>query len=349
MNYPRVSIQVLNWNRWQYTIRCLESIYQITYPNYDVILIDNDSEDDSVEKIKEWAEGKIPVEDKFVKYNPEGKPITYIEYQSAEVEAGGGREKEIGSLPSDKKLILIKNGQNYGGAKARNIATRYALGVLDSEYVLFLDNDTIVSPGFLDELVNVANKEPSAGILGAKISRYSEPDIIWGAGGMINYWTFSMLGGQATITTLAQFKDAVEVDTIALCCMLISRELCQTVGLLDENFFWSMEDLDITIRAAKQGFKVLTVPKSEIWHDSVRPPGYTERLGDIQMYYVPKDKLILMQKHWSKLQFASAIPFVLWPIVIFFLHCLLRRRDWNYLKLSLRGILDYLKERKSYR
>lgn len=58
MNYPRVAIVVLNLNGWEPVIKCLESLYQITYPNYDVIVVDNGSQDDSVQKIKEWAEGK---------------------------------------------------------------------------------------------------------------------------------------------------------------------------------------------------------------------------------------------------------------------------------------------------
>jgi len=49
-NYPKVSIIILNWNGWEDTIECLESLYQITYPNYDVIVVDNGSEDESVDK-----------------------------------------------------------------------------------------------------------------------------------------------------------------------------------------------------------------------------------------------------------------------------------------------------------
>ena len=53
ISYPKVSIIILNWNGWKDTIECLESIYKISYPNYDVIVVDNSSEDKSIEKIKE--------------------------------------------------------------------------------------------------------------------------------------------------------------------------------------------------------------------------------------------------------------------------------------------------------
>lgn len=67
--WPKAAIIVLNWNKWQDTIECLESLYQITYPNYDVILVDNGSEDDSIQKIKEYCEGKIIVASSFLAIN----------------------------------------------------------------------------------------------------------------------------------------------------------------------------------------------------------------------------------------------------------------------------------------
>lgn len=57
--YPRVSIIILNWNGWRDTIECLESLYRIDYPNYDVIVVDNGSHDDSIQKIKEYAGGRL--------------------------------------------------------------------------------------------------------------------------------------------------------------------------------------------------------------------------------------------------------------------------------------------------
>lgn len=103
---PKVAIIILNWNGWKDTIEYLESLYQITYPNYDVIVVDNGSEDESIEKIKEYAEGKIKVESKFFEYFGENKPIKIIEYTRGEAETGGGKEKEIVDLPSNKKLII---------------------------------------------------------------------------------------------------------------------------------------------------------------------------------------------------------------------------------------------------
>ncbi len=58
---PKVSIIILNWNGWKDTIECLESIYQIDYPDYDIIVVDNASKNESIEKIKKYAKGNIEV------------------------------------------------------------------------------------------------------------------------------------------------------------------------------------------------------------------------------------------------------------------------------------------------
>ena len=52
---PKVSIIILNWNGWEDTIECLESLFQIDYNNYTVVLVDNNSQDESIEKIRKYS------------------------------------------------------------------------------------------------------------------------------------------------------------------------------------------------------------------------------------------------------------------------------------------------------
>jgi GT2 family glycosyltransferase len=116
MKNPKVSIIILNWNGWKDTIECLESLYQINYNNYEVILVDNDSKDESIEKIKEWAKGNIEVNSKFFKYNKKNKPIKVFEYSKEELENNKylKNKTKLDKLKSDKKLFLLKNDNNYG-------------------------------------------------------------------------------------------------------------------------------------------------------------------------------------------------------------------------------------------
>ncbi len=165
---PRISILVLNWNGWRDTIECLESLYQISYPLFDVIILDNGSRDNSLESLRCYSAGDLPVSSKFFEYMSENKPIQILEYTNSEAEVGGGRENEIADLPSNEKLVLIKNDKNYGFAEGNNIGIRYALKVLDPEYILLLNNDTIVDKDFLSELVSVARADDTIGFVGPK-------------------------------------------------------------------------------------------------------------------------------------------------------------------------------------
>ncbi|ACJ17344.1 glycosyltransferase family protein [Thermococcus onnurineus NA1] len=108
MRSPRISIIILNWNGWRDTIECLESLYRITYPNYDVIVVDNASQDDSIEKIKEYAEGKIEVNLKFFKYNPNNKPIKVFEVSEDEARQGKFNRPLYEKFDVDRRMILIK-------------------------------------------------------------------------------------------------------------------------------------------------------------------------------------------------------------------------------------------------
>ena len=83
---PSVTIIILNWNGWQDTLECLESLYQINYPHYQVILVDNHSQDQSLEKIREYCQGKITIKSPFLKYNPQNKPIKIKELTKEETE-----------------------------------------------------------------------------------------------------------------------------------------------------------------------------------------------------------------------------------------------------------------------
>ena len=101
MHNSRVSIIILNWNGWKDTIECLESLYQINYSNFDVIVVDNDSHDESLEKIRNYASGNINIKSEFFEYNYSNKPIKILEYTRNEYENSKG-EINFFKLPSKR-------------------------------------------------------------------------------------------------------------------------------------------------------------------------------------------------------------------------------------------------------
>ena len=308
-DYPRVPIIILNWNGWKDTIECLESSYLITYPNYEVIVVDNGSEDGSIEKIKEYAEGKIEVNSKFFKYDPGNKPIKIIEYTREETEAGRGEEKEIENLPSNRKLIIIKNEKNYGFAEGSNIGMRYALKALNPDYVLLLNNDTVVDKAFLSELVKVAESDEKIGIVGPKIYYYDSPNRLWATGDS---------RGHGEIDN-GSYDYVEEVKGIVGCAFFIKSDVIEKVGLFDSDYFLYGEEMDYYTRVKKFGFVLYYSPNSVIWH---KIPVEMDHIKPYQVYYISRNFILLKCKNYAGIE-----------LYISLFHYLLIDRPWNILSL----------------
>jgi len=333
---PKVSIIILNWNGWEDTIECLESLYQITYPDYDVIVVDNGSEDESIEKIKEYSEGNIEVESKFFEYSSGNKPIRIIEYTREEAEAGGGKEGEIADLPSNRKLILIKNEKNYGFAEGNNIGMRYALKALNPDYVLLLNNDTAVDREFLGELVKVGESDEKIGIVGPKICYYDNPEKVWAVGGKINLFTGSTRNtGDGKDSSC--FKGVIHVDYVSGCTLLVKSEVINKIGLLDVGYFLYLEETDWNIRAHKHGYTSAINCDVQILHKS---GASIRKVKDINYYYFTRNKLILIQKHGQIIHLLTFIPLFLMKFIAQFSFNFLKG-EFTRCKYMLEGVEDF--------
>jgi len=311
---PKVSIIILNWNGWKDTIECLESLYQITYPHYDVIVVDNGSKDESVEKIKEYAEGKIKVESKFFKYDPSNKPVKIIEYTREEA---GGKEKEIIDFPSNRKLIIIKNEKNYGFAEGNNIAVRYALKSLNPDYVLLLNNDTVVDKKFLDELVKIGSEK--IGIAYPTVQYYYNPEKIQ-----------SPVSFSKKHQNVPQNYLEMGYTDVYGMAFLINRKIFEKIGFFDEKYFLYTEEIDFQYRATKENYKLLFVPSSHVYHKRSK-----EYFKDYQIYYGTRNLYYFTKKNLGYKKLMRYIVGILCLAV----------RDMMKFKLNLvisriRGLID---------
>src|SRR4030042_2187559 len=101
------------------------------------------------------------------------KKITYPNYKVILVDNGSkGNDARVLREKFGDYIHLIENDRNYGYAKGVNIGIRYALANSASEYILLLNNDTVVAPDFLNQLVKLAESDSSVGIVGPKTYYY---------------------------------------------------------------------------------------------------------------------------------------------------------------------------------
>ncbi len=335
---PRISIIILNWNGWRDTVECLESLYQISHQFYDVIILDNGSRDDSLESIRNYLAGDLSVGSKFFEYSVKNKPIKILEYTNSEADTGGGREKEIADLPSNRKIVLIRNDKNYGFAEGNNIGIRYALKVLDSELILLLNNDTIVDKNFLSELVSVVESDETIGFAGPKIYYYDfqgRKDVISVAGIelFIDRGTFHRIGAKEI--DRGQYDETRSVDYLEGSCLMIKRQVLDEIGLLNGDYFAYWEETDLCLRGRKAGYKSVYVPTSRIWHKVS-----SSSIGLTKLYYMTRNRLWFVRDNAPASDLAHF--FIYFFAYQFWLDIgvYLRRRDLSRLKVFLKGVRD---------
>lgn len=251
-----VYVILLNWNGWKDTLHCLESVFHSEYPDFRVLVCDNNSTDGSLEKIRAWADGTLGVEDELneelvpLVFPGIKKPVSYVEYSRAEAEAGG-EEADTGS-----PLVLIRNGSNDGFAAGNNVGIRYALK-RNADYIWLLNNDTLVKANTLKELVYREESEDNIGVSGAVIYFASDPSRVQTYGG----GTLSRLTGRDRF-----IHSPGPVDYVAGTSLFVRREVLEAVGLFDEGFFFYWEDVDFCHRVLDAGWQLAVAANAVVYH-----------------------------------------------------------------------------------
>jgi len=248
----KVYVLIVNWNNWPDTLECLESVFHSGYPQFQVLLCDNGSTDGSLDYVKAWAEGRLDVEvepSSLLRQLSRAslrRPIRYLEYDKQMAEKGGSADD--GECP----LILIQTGQNLGFGAGNNVGLRYVLARNDAQFVWLLNNDTVVAPDALTQLVATLEAKPDAGQCGSTILFFDRPDVVQICGGCeYNPWWGSIraLGAGYPASDLpdAEFVER-RMTYVAGAALLVRMVFVQKVGLLPEDYFLYFEEIDWATR-----------------------------------------------------------------------------------------------------
>ena len=225
MNLPKVSAIILNWNGLEDTTECLQSLEKITYPNYEVIVVDNGSE---------------------------------------------GNDVQVLAAKFGDNIQIIQNDENLGCAKGFNTGIRYVMANSQADYILIMNNDVVVAPDFLDELVRVAESDDKIGMVGPKIYYYDyegRKDVIWFAGGEIRWWSANInrsIGGNDD--DLPKYQAVRNVDWLTGAVMMFKSSLIEKIGLWNPSYSFGCVDTDYCLRARKHDFRIVYVPTAKVWH-----------------------------------------------------------------------------------
>ncbi|MBX7151941.1 glycosyltransferase family 2 protein [bacterium] len=173
--------------------------------------------------------------------------------------------KEFQAELSSGKLLLVENSANLGFARGNNIGMELALKK-GADYVLLLNNDTVVDPALLKNMIPMAEADGFVGIAAPKIYYFDPPNKIWYAGGKIAL--HKGLSWHIGIREIdhGQYDTSVDCDYATGCAMLIKKAVIEKIGFLDPIYPHFSEDADYCWRAKLQGFRILYLPGGKVWH-----------------------------------------------------------------------------------
>ncbi|MEM3891694.1 MAG: glycosyltransferase family 2 protein [Nitrososphaerales archaeon] len=195
------------------------------------------------------------------------------------------------------KLNVVRSGVNLGFIGGNNLALKQLDE--DSKYVVLLNNDTVVDRFWLKMLVEVAEKDKTVGALMPKLLSLREPtyfEYSGACGGLLDVYGVPFCRGR--IFDLAeedrgQYDTTVEVFWASGAALLLRTSALKKIGFLDELLYAHMEEIDLCWRLRLQGFKVLCVPQSIVYH-----LGGGTQLKD-KFYLKQRNNLIVMLKNYS--------------------------------------------------
>jgi GT2 family glycosyltransferase/tetratricopeptide (TPR) repeat protein len=166
--------------------------------------------------------------------------------------------EEVRTRPGPVRVEVIRNASNVGFPAGCNQALARARG----EYLVLLNNDTVVTAGWLDGLVGWALPDwPTVGLVGA-VTNYSRPPQQIA----VDYQDVSGLDAFAARRRLEQAGKAVEVDRLTGFCLLLRRAVFDRIGGFDERYGLGFFDDDLSVRARRAGFRLLVAQDVFVHH-----------------------------------------------------------------------------------
>ncbi|PJG83508.1 glycosyltransferase family 2 protein [Caviibacterium pharyngocola] len=253
----KIYIVILNYNTWKDTIECLESVLKSEYENYQIIVVDNKSPNNSMKFLLEWATGNVLAECQnkllYNLSNPHiSKPIEYKFYAEDDL-------YNDSALDLTKKVTFIQSNKNDGFASGNNLAIKFIQKESDFDYIWLLNNDTVIKFDSLSNLVSYADCH-NIGICGSSLMYYHAPEKVQAYGGTVN----KFFGTSSHILDRNLIEQ--ELDYIVGASFLISKDVINSIGLLPEDYFLYYEETDYCFNAKKHDFKLGIALNSTVYH-----------------------------------------------------------------------------------
>jgi len=280
-----VFIVIVNYNGWKDTIEAVKSLQCIDGINITVVVVDNQSTDDSIVILK----------------------------------------RTLG-----ESIVLIEAPENKGFSYGNNIGIQYAMKN-HADFVLLLNNDTVVDEDFITPLVHFAETEPKCGCISPRIYYNDDRNMIWYDGG--SFQSFFCKADHLRFNERGSTVSGIQkTKFVSGCCMLLPVRMIETVGLMDERYFLYVEDTEYCLRMMRHGYALYWDADCHIYH---KVSASTGKISDLAQYYSIRNRLLLGETYLNGFQkFTTGLY-----NIVFYLYKLARGRF--QLKMVIRAYKDF--------
>ncbi|MGE5682210.1 MAG: glycosyltransferase family 2 protein [Bacillota bacterium] len=268
------------------------------------------------------------------------KAVEYDNFKMLVVD-NGSKDGSVEKLLCDYSgaIEILALDKNYGFAEGNNRGIDHVRKKCSPDYILLLNNDTVVDKNFLTRMIDAAESEKDAALVVPKIFYYDAPDVLWYAGGYFN--RFSGMGEHYGKNKKddKRYSSRKMISFANGCALLIKESLLKEEKILDDIFFANCEDTDLSVRVVRKNKKIIYEPAAVIWHKV----SFSFRKGSgswIAFYLATRNMIILQKKHAGKsMQLVFMFYMMLrWVLYLEAKHIL--KGEWKICRAILHGLQD---------
>lgn len=272
----KTAVIILNWNGGDDTVNCLNSLYRYLSNEERIFIVDNDSTDDSIEKI-----------------------VTFC--KNSNISLGISSDVEIKTVFSPEiECYIIKNRENLGFGAGINVVLKQ-LHKIDRnfKYIWLLNNDAVVEEETLFYLKEKIKSDNNIGAVGSIILNNPDREVIQNTG--VKHYPF--LGVSKLINKNKNIKDidftrTIHFDYLNGASLMLNLEAVRQAGYFDERYFVYSEEFDLQLTLKKYNYKIELEPRSKVYHKLM---GSTRNASHLFFYYYSMSSILLTKKQYSKL------------------------------------------------
>jgi GT2 family glycosyltransferase len=252
----------------------------------------------------------------------------YLYFHVMVVDNASTDDTEARVKQSFPAVLVLRSNENLGVARGYNLGIEKALDQ-GADYVIVMNNDTVVAPEMVSELVKAFQLHPKAGMVSPKIYHYyGDRTRLWLVGAKWQAFPPSIKFIGYNAPDSERFQHEFSLPFVTGCCMMMSRQALQAVGGFDPGYYFYFEDWDLSTRFWAAGFEIWFAPQAHLWHKVSVSSHKTKEKDQCWSYSMGRGSVRFFLKFKSG---SVLLLYTLWVVLGKIVKLKFLQRGWPYL------------------